>query len=439
MLWCRATPIANNSYLGKLPVDVFISPGDVPTIKAYLDKVRSVTQCDGCSEQDERRWASRKEELHTIRGYFAHIGPGMAKRLGHSLQAFLLECKLKIFAGVGSKLVNCSDNDVRVNQLVTSEHFTCFVFSLQNQTFQNAKMGLELVLHLDNYVYENQVNPNLRTTAGVIVYSVMNGKVSNSAGVEIPAGYSSQMKITLTGKERLRYPHGRCMTEETKPEFMRHHAVRYTRHACSLFCVNEGVQDICNCTDTSFPAVFLTGNEPQYCKSLNQSREDLANKMDCASREKLSQYIKCTSEVCDYKCSSVEPEVDVSYSKWPTTNHLPFFYQKYIHGRPHQKRYKDFSPGNWKNFSEGDILLSQRLVDENFLRISFYLNSYTYLVLSEVPQLTLSSFASQLGGALNMWSGITVVVVIEVVELFVRLVSPEAEQKKHSETNGGKK
>ena len=399
----------------------------------------SVTQCDECSEQDASEWASLQEELLTMRGYFAHIGPGMAKRLGHSLQAFLLECKLKIFAGGGSKLEDCSDNDVRITQLVTSEHFTCFVFSLQNQTFQNAKTGLELVLHLDNYMYENQVNPSLRATAGVIVFSVRTRNVPYFPGVEIPAGNSAQVKLTLTSKERLGYPHGRCITEGTKPEFMRRHGVNYTKHACVLFCVNEAVQDTCNCTDTSFPAAFLTGEEPQYCQSLNQTREDLAKKFDCTSQEKLSQHLKCTSNVCYYECSAVEPELDVSYSKWPTASNLPFFYQRYIHGRPHQKRYKDFSPDNWTNISEIDVLLSQRLVEENFLRISFFLDSYTYLVFSEVPQLTLSSFLSQLGGALNLWSGITVILAIEVVELFVRLVCPEEEQKKRPETDGGKK
>ena len=42
---------------------------------------------------------------------------------------------------------------------------------------------------------------------------------------------------------------------------------------------------------------------------------------------------------------------------------------------------------------------------------------------SDQPQLTFLAFISQLGGALNLWAGITVVVVIEIAELLFELVT----------------
>ena len=38
------------------------------------------------------------------------------------------------------------------------------------------------------------------------------------------------------------------------------------------------------------------------------------------------------------------------------------------------------------------------------------------------PQLSFTSFLSQLGGALNLWAGITVVVLVEIMELFYHLL-----------------
>ena len=38
------------------------------------------------------------------------------------------------------------------------------------------------------------------------------------------------------------------------------------------------------------------------------------------------------------------------------------------------------------------------------------------------PQLSFTSFLSQLGGALNLWAGITVVVLVEILELFYHLL-----------------
>ena len=39
------------------------------------------------------------------------------------------------------------------------------------------------------------------------------------------------------------------------------------------------------------------------------------------------------------------------------------------------------------------------------------------LHITDTPQITVISFVSQLGGALNLWARITVVVIIEIIEL----------------------
>ena len=41
---------------------------------------------------------------------------------------------------------------------------------------------------------------------------------------------------------------------------------------------------------------------------------------------------------------------------------------------------------------------------------------------SDQPQLSFIGYLSQLGGALNLWAGITVVVVIEMVEVLFELI-----------------
>ena len=40
----------------------------------------------------------------------------------------------------------------------------------------------------------------------------------------------------------------------------------------------------------------------------------------------------------------------------------------------------------------------------------------------DTPKLTLSAFVSQLGAALNLWAGITVVVVVEFIEFFYEAI-----------------
>ena len=62
-----------------------------------------------------------------------------------------------------------------------------------------------------------------------------------------------------------------------------------------------------------------------------------------------------------------------------------------------------------------------RLIDENFVKIDFYLDYQSYLESVEVPKYTVFSFLGTLGGVLNLWTGITVVV--EIIEAVVNVCS----------------
>ena len=53
----------------------------------------------------------------------------------------------------------------------------------------------------------------------------------------------------------------------------------------------------------------------------------------------------------------------------------------------------------------------------------FYLDYQSYLESVEVPKYTLFSFLGTLGGALNLWTGITVVVIVEIIEAVVNVCS----------------
>ena len=64
----------------------------------------------------------------------------------------------------------------------------------------------------------------------------------------------------------------------------------------------------------------------------------------------------------------------------------------------------------------------QNLISQNFAGVQMYLDQTTFMEFNDRPQLPLIGFISQLGGALNLWAGITVVVVIELVELGYELI-----------------
>ena len=64
------------------------------------------------------------------------------------------------------------------------------------------------------------------------------------------------------------------------------------------------------------------------------------------------------------------------------------------------------------------------------MAFQIYLDKFTMMEYSDSPQFSVAAFLSQLGGALNLWAGITVVVVIEVIELIYETASDKWRTKK---------
>ena len=72
------------------------------------------------------------------------------------------------------------------------------------------------------------------------------------------------------------------------------------------------------------------------------------------------------------------------------------------------------------------------MLTSNFFGVHVYLDQYVMMEYKTVPQLSLTAFVSQLGGALNLWAGITVIVIIELLDLLCRALvdwrKPAAEE-----------
>ena len=67
-------------------------------------------------------------------------------------------------------------------------------------------------------------------------------------------------------------------------------------------------------------------------------------------------------------------------------------------------------------------LIKKQLIEENFVKIDFVLDNSAFLEHTEVPKYSIFSFIGTLGGALNLWTDITVVVIIEILETMFNII-----------------
>ena len=111
----------------------------------------------------------------------------------------------------------------------------------------------------------------------------------------------------------------------------------------------------------------------------------------------------------------------VTHTSWPS-GQLKAFYREFISNRSYASHYKALADDNDTNFTDWEQLKAERLVKQHFVDVHMYVDQTTMMEYKDQPQLSFIAFVSQLGGALNLWAGITVVVVIEIAEVLFELV-----------------
>ena len=99
-------------------------------------------------------------------------------------------------------------------------------------------------------------------------------------------------------------------------------------------------------------------------------------------------------------------------------NSIPYNYDEVIKHKSYAWRFHDIR----NDTDDNRIMHAIDNIRQNFLKVNIYLEDLVYTEYTDSPKVPFSVLLSQLGGALNLWAGITVVIVIEVIELFINLI-----------------
>ena len=114
----------------------------------------------------------------------------------------------------------------------------------------------------------------------------------------------------------------------------------------------------------------------------------------------------------------------LTQAAWPPDPFHESFYNDYIQDWPYEFRYDSVrniihsQNSTVENIDYHNALLG---VERNFLHADIYLGSMTYVEYTEKEKTTWASYLSQLGGALNLFAGITIVILIELLEFIIRI------------------
>ncbi|XP_069128566.1 acid-sensing ion channel 3-like [Argopecten irradians] len=159
----------------------------------------------------------------------------------------------------------------------------------------------------------------------------------------------------------------------------------------------------CGCYDVFGAELFhIAGTNSRVCST---STEIAC--MNSVIRRLHDKSIQCG---CDNPCSETSYSREISIRQWPTRQYVTVLVQDICE-------------------DPDKIAVCQHLVNimdkaelrENFLKLVIYFEELNYEVVTEAPKITVVEFASDIGGAMGLWIGLSLLSIFEIVQLFIEI------------------
>lgn len=396
------------------------------TMTEYYDIIDNNIRCEECSVVEKLYIKELQSELKRVHGYFQYLGNRKARLAGHTLNDLFLSCEIKIHFGSGIiKKIKCKDI---ILQMTLPRYFNCYI--LQGINLVNMYPTVEeisLVMFLDSD-FETMDSITVAEDIGLLITVIKENTfpIISHTPVRIPPGTHSVMSFRKTYRKALGPPYGMC--GEKKLQFYNSQEIlpftyEYSPTLCVMDYILHDIRNICRCDYAEF--YLFWGNQPVYKTQLPFCQDASQGEQFVIEMDRCIKHLAQGRPDCKSPCHLLLYDLTSSYTAWPLTRFNMDFYDKYIRNKPYSNKLSQelFIVNNNKssNVTNIDFMRASSFIGNNFVKFYFIFKSLTYTLIAEQPTITRSSLASQLGGTLNLFSGITIIFFVEILELLWRL------------------
>ena len=397
-------------------------------------------------EQKEKEGFDVKEDVDLVqslsyllsyRGYFQHIGTHNASLVGHSKDNLIISCAILVHVSATErKRVPC--NQSIITRFVTPEFFNCRSIRIAHDK-PTLLSGMSFILHVDQAhdrltdFFDNS-NDNLQST-GVKFNIHRRQELPNMLDKSFDAspGYMTDVLIKIIEMLRLGHPYGACV-EDTLSTYcfdLEGNDIAYSPEACINVCLQENIVSVCDCFD---PDLIVTKNlsdiNLNFCGSYTGNLSATLQKLSCVGKIKTESNVSMACILsCKPRCFDIEKRLTISLAKWPQlSQQLSFFWHMVKDNEEIMKKEYSVYAEAMRMMSDGNtsaakkIMQDDHLIENNFLKMRFLLKGTSVTFLEEEPAITFSTMLCLLGGILNLYSGVSLVVAVEILELFYHLL-----------------
>ncbi|XP_070194182.1 uncharacterized protein [Littorina saxatilis] len=327
--------------------------------------------------------ASIREEFLLL---YSNIEQEQRQVAGHQLEDMMVDCS---FAGRRCHPQNFS--------LLSSTMFgNCFTIDhpAMVTTRGGYHGGLSLVVFLESEEYLRGVT--MGTGVQVIIHPHNTMPFPEEDGIAIMAGTETNIALRRLNINRLGKPHGTCQEGSVFKEKYKH---TYTRRACQHFCEHSTVMDTCRCYNEQSGQYVRNTLKPDLppCRYVPEVRCMLK-----VQRQYEKGDVHCD---CDNPCSEQTYYKTVSMRQWPADEYTGVLVETLCTQRDAARcaKYRQAESRN---------------IAQSFVKLNIFYEDLNYENITEVEDYELVQFASDVGGTVGLWLGLSFLSGFEVLQFF---------------------
>ena len=384
----------------------------------YRNLIHNWTAVLSESSAEERRTLSviREELLSGNSGFFQSVGFQESASLSHSWENFVFSCHVHYLDGVMEKTLPCSFTNMNVKQYQHKKFFNCFKIhgkASDGNTVSTA--GMSFLLYVDSV----DDSSSFTRGRGALLTIGESGTLINpeTHGLEILPNFVNVIRFRPIHRRRLPEPYGNCLSRQhtaDRNESKFHLPYLYTDDACLSACIEYNIIQTCQCQDVGQHGTLLqVFNNVSMCGATEEGREVLINRMQCAQKWRSSFRRKCLPQ-CPPPC--VEKMIDKSVT-----------YLEMSHSEIQTQLSREQSASTVPQLN--DVFSAVIPDPRNFARVHLKRQRASYYLIEDTKAMTISDYLAKIGGAMNLWSGITVFILIEIADFVCRVLKGSFEEK----------
>ena len=276
-----------------------------------------------------------------------------------------------------------------------------------------------------------------------------------SEGIDVPRGVSASFGVHMTEQTRAKAPHGNCTEQKFLSEGKMTYG--YSISECKRMCQQKLIVETCGCSDISLPVIETcnTGKPklcaefdelPADCLKMNElSDNDIADcnllmkswfrRVNCMhkTRANVSTNLSALQTCgCQSRCHEVKYDIEYSLSDWPLPENAPKLIKKllsdFAEKFPLEKAEHYFGAVNRENVTTEEY--SNFVSRKDFLKLNVYIRDTVVVHVVERAAYDFTQLVSELGGQLSLWIGVSIITIMEAMELLLRLVKHTTNRRK---------